>query len=723
MLTLKKVSKIYTKEGNVTTALHDVSVHFERGEFVAVTGKSGSGKSTLLGVLSGLESIEKGEMYVEGKPTSHYTKAELERYNFDYISTIYQDYNILESFTVLENVECALMSIDDLKERRRKALEIIERVGMSERLHAKGSTLSGGEKQRTVIARAIAKDSPIILADEPTGNLDSKTAREVLELIKEISEGKLVIMVTHNYEDVKEYATRHIVVRDGEIESDELLDGAQHEQSKSETRDKYDFGDAHEYVFARHSKKDSTTTNKATTHDIFMLGAKRYASRPKQATLMTVLMSVALVIVMFVIGFMSASLVGSDYLYVNDVPGRVLVASKSGVPFDKDSAEALRVSAGASSYILQDAILDNQFKVEKDNATFATENFHIDLDKSVSVGTMPKYGEVALRIPYTYKGDFAIGEYVTLIMFDYEGARRGLTLAISGFDYYVDNITNSFGIIMDVPLFNTYVDILNKTIDIARGKGDAAMIETNITIGVNSSLGEHEILLGMRNMDPRESYALVAGEEHIPFECKGFYEGYFGATNTYIVSTELMAKMPSKHVESNQVSLIFDDKGTMQTFLASSMDGAYNAIDVQNYHVKYKDRDMSQLISRLGIALIVVILIITIGVILVLALQRLIYATRSDIAIFRTMGISSRIVKRSTYVHLLLTVLPAYLVLAILAIIMYFTPLGKAFVFIDIWGAIGLVLSSLLLVLVVAKRYNKLLYREKIGKNLRRVNK
>ena len=129
-------------------------------------------------------------------------QSDWEEYREKYISFIFQDYNIIDNFTVLQNVELALMNTYDPIERRKKALELLNRVGMSKAIHQKGSKLSGGQKQRTVIARALAKDSPIILADEPTGNLDSETSKEIIDLLHEVSKNKLVIIVTHNYEQV-----------------------------------------------------------------------------------------------------------------------------------------------------------------------------------------------------------------------------------------------------------------------------------------------------------------------------------------------------------------------------------------------------------------------------------------------------------------------------------------------------------------------------------------
>jgi ABC-type lipoprotein export system ATPase subunit len=186
LLELKNIGKIYVSEGNVAVGIRGVNLSFDRGEFVAVTGKSGSGKSTLLNVISGMDTYEEGELYIKGESTSHFLQKDWEEYRKQYISFIFQEYNIIESFTVLQNVELALMNIENPRERRERAMELLRRVGLEGHIHHKGSKLSGGQKQRTVIARALAKDSPILLCDEPTGNLDSKSSEEIIELLSRV---------------------------------------------------------------------------------------------------------------------------------------------------------------------------------------------------------------------------------------------------------------------------------------------------------------------------------------------------------------------------------------------------------------------------------------------------------------------------------------------------------------------------------------------------------
>lgn len=224
MLEFKNVSKFYYKKGIVSSGISKVTLKFDMGEFIAITGESGSGKSTLLNVISGLDTYEEGEMYVNGEETSHYNEEDYEEYRKKYIGNIFQSFNLVNSYTVYQNVELVLLiNGETRKSVKHKVIDILKKVDLYKYRHTKVSKLSGGMKQRVAIARCLAKDAPIIIADEPTGNLDSKNAKSVLKLLYEISKYKLVIVVTHNFEQISEYATRRITMHDGSVIEDMKL--------------------------------------------------------------------------------------------------------------------------------------------------------------------------------------------------------------------------------------------------------------------------------------------------------------------------------------------------------------------------------------------------------------------------------------------------------------------------------------------------------------------
>ena len=346
MIRLEGVSKYYNTDANVVLGLRRVNLELKLGEFVAITGESGSGKSTLLNVISGLDKYDEGELFVNGEETSYFSTEEFEQYRKQYIGFVFQNYNIIDSFTVYQNVMAALMIQGyDPKKRRARALELIDRVGLTSHKNHRASKLSGGQKQRAVIARALAKDCPIIVADEPTGNLDSETGKKVLELLKEVSKDKLVVIVTHNYEQVEPFATRKIRMFDGEIVEDKAVKAPQIIETQP-----------------------ALASKNLSPLDVLKLALVSLFSIPKKTFLVLVTLMFAFTAINSIYSikeWLISTNLSDNYnpIFKNNFEGRVIVVKEDASLFTQDELNTLLNKNRVQGLIHHDILLQTEFYV------------------------------------------------------------------------------------------------------------------------------------------------------------------------------------------------------------------------------------------------------------------------------------------------------------------------------------------------------------------------
>ena len=262
MLELKKINKSYQTGDFVQQALKNVSIEFKKNEFVAILGPSGSGKTTLLNIIGGLDRYDTGDLIINQKSTKDFKDRDWDAYRNNCIGFVFQSYNLIGHIDILQNVEMGMtLSGVSSKERKKRAIEVLIRVGLKDHLHKKPNQLSGGQMQRVAIARALANDPDIILADEPTGALDSKTSVQIMNLIQEIAKDKLVIMVTHNPELAHEYASRVIEMKDGEVVSDSRKGTSKNEDTEPYTIRKTSMS----FLTALHLSLNNIRTKKGRT--------------------------------------------------------------------------------------------------------------------------------------------------------------------------------------------------------------------------------------------------------------------------------------------------------------------------------------------------------------------------------------------------------------------------------------------------------------------------
>ena len=386
MIRLKNVSKYYYSKGIIASGISRVNLDLDAGEFVVITGESGSGKSTLLNVISGLDTYEEGEMYIEGRETSHYTASDFEEYRQQYISCIFQSFNLVSSYTVFQNVALA-MQIDGCgsAEIKQKVTDIIRKVGLYEFRNRKVSKLSGGQKQRVAIARALAKDTKILVADEPTGNLDSESADGIVELLTDIASDKLVIVVTHNYEQFKDHATRIIKMHDGKIVEDT---GAAAAKTTQEEAPAYGH---------RSSRTDHSAKKQSITYGTQLrLGVRNTFNLPAKFLLL-------ILVFLFIVSAVSAQYVSvkkqkdtvaevgwNNYFYNYD-PKRIVVEKQDRSAFTRADYEAIENAPHVEKLIREDIMYDSTVYIEnKDFSFYGYVLSTANLDKEPDLGGMPQ---------------------------------------------------------------------------------------------------------------------------------------------------------------------------------------------------------------------------------------------------------------------------------------------------------------------------------------------
>lgn len=357
MLELKNVSKFYYKKGIVSSGISKVSLKFDMGEFIAITGESGSGKSTLLNVISGLDTYEEGEMYVNGEETSHYNEEDYEEYRKKYIGNIFQSFNLVNSYTVYQNVELVLLINGETRRSvKHKVIDILKKVDLYKYRHTKVSKLSGGMKQRVSIARCLAKDTPIIIADEPTGNLDSKNAKSVLKLLYEISKYKLVIVVTHNFEQISEYATRRITMHDGSVIEDMKL------KDKNEVKE----------VNTSKFKKTKVISN-------LRLGIRNTFNIVPKFLLLTFVYAFVLISIVGVysafLELESANNAYNSFFNETDANKRVIVKKKDNSSFTNEEINKLKSISNVEKVITNDYVYDYSMSLMDYENIFLDSNF------------------------------------------------------------------------------------------------------------------------------------------------------------------------------------------------------------------------------------------------------------------------------------------------------------------------------------------------------------
>ena len=687
LLRLENIGKIYDSNDILTIGIRGVNLELDYNEFVTIEGESGSGKSTLLNVIAANDSYEEGELWFNGMETSHYSESDWEKYRERNIAMIFQDFNIIENLTVLENVELALLLMEDLKERRRIAKELIGRVGLTKQMNQRGSKLSGGEKQRTVIARALAKDSPIILADEPTGNLDVKASKEVAALLKEVSKDKLVIVVTHNPEFFRQYATRRIRVYDGKISEDRVIEKPVPVSAEA-------------HIEEIHSTKRQNIRN--TLH----IGVLNYKSRPKFTAMMTFALFICAITLFLVIAFFGQSLIQPTTATLDDtgVTGKVILSNKSN---DITQAQLDEVAGGTKAGFF---LLDRELS-----------EFTVDIPKSGSM--LQSYEVTCLYSPYEH--NLEAGEAALVMPNSLSGDAEAvksafLNAGIGLYDISVDKTLNADG----VYLYLGYDD-LNEYGEKMQALYSTMKLGTNETVVYTFEINE-TLLSGQVNLVNSNYYA--ADGKTVIFDAKAdkaYTVMSSDAKNEDVpglivqMNEEDYAAMFAQDSSSVQSALYYADDAAAEKAIAMLPAGYMGMLSTANVYVQ-DAMDIFTANILWYIALIAACLIF--AMLISVIFMRSVKIYQADFAVYRTLGISRKISSRSLYVQMLFIFLPTLVLLPIVSLIATLIP-GSTLAFISIGNYLFIEIMMLLIVEFVAFGFNKSINGQSIRKSLRRGSK
>ncbi len=507
MLKLKNVSKYYYNKGVIASGFSKVNIEFEMGEFVAIVGESGSGKSTLLNVISGLDSYEEGEMYINGEETSHYRESDFEEYRKKYVSNIFQNFNLVNSYTVYQNIELVmLLNGYKRKEVKEKVLSLIDKVGLKKYKRVKVSKLSGGQKQRVAIARALARETPIIVADEPTANLDSRSSKSIIELLKEISKDKLVIVVTHNFKEIEELATRIVKMHDGKIVTDKKV-------TKTE--------------------KIATPVIKDTANigffNMIRLGLRNTFNVIPKFVLIFIVFFFVTISLLSVYGSIQKDeyeegKLGNSYYFNDTRDTRIVIKKQDGSVISKEDFDKLNKINNVEEIVENDIILDSQLWFESGDDSYISFYGRLKpiskFDGKLDYGRMPENENEVIYI--TYEDDYYFGERKEESLkktYYYNGDKKDISLKVVGLKYItVGGISDLFSginntIYVDDNLLDKYMKNINRE-------------HSNVTININGNNYESYNAPGY-NFDIRTSDRVPQGKsyvsESISYTCKDYY--------------------------------------------------------------------------------------------------------------------------------------------------------------------------------------------------------
>ncbi|MDR1093021.1 MAG: ABC transporter ATP-binding protein [Clostridiales bacterium] len=685
LLKLQNIGKIYDSNNILTIGVRNVSLQFDLNEFVIIEGESGAGKSTLLNIIGANDTYEEGELYFNGAETSHYSASEWERYRERNISTVFQDFNIIESLTVLENVELALFRIDDVKERKRVARELLAKVGLTAQTKQRGSELSGGEKQRTVIARALAKNSPIILADEPTGNLDVKNSEEIAKLLKDVSKDKLVVVVTHNAAFFTPYATRRVKLYDGKVSEDTTIEKPAP-------------------AAAGAGEREAPADKKRDLKNAARLGILNYKSRPRFTAMVSFALLICAVTLFIVLDVFGQSLIKPLKTTLDKVgiAGKVIVSNAGGT-IAEGALNEISSAAGAG-YTLADRELSE---------------FEIAVPKTG--GMLRAYTVTCVYAPYRYAPEASEAVLVMPVSASRDEAALKSVFLNAGVG--VESVKTEKSLTADgVYLYLGYDALTDNGIKIRAinsamrlGEDDA----TVYTFEIGEGLEAGQVNLINSNYWDVKNKAVVFGVNADKAYSVRDNNGTSDKTGGVVVqmnAEDYAAVFTAGARPVNQSCLYFPSDAEARAAIEKLPDGYIGMLSASKIYVSGAgDAFTANVLWYLAMIAGCICFAVLINVIFIRSIR--IYNT--DFAVYRTLGISRKISARSLYMQMALVFLPTLVLLPVVSLIAAVIP-GSAMAFIGGGSYVFIELALLFIIEFVAFGFNKSIRGQSVRKVLRR---
>ena len=729
ILRLENVSKFYKTANNVALGIRKVNVSFKMGEFVIITGASGSGKSTLLNVLSGMTSYEEGVMYINGEDSSYFGQKEYEDYRKDYIACIFQNYNIIDSYSVYENIELALIARGVKKEDRKPIiLDVAKKVGIDKRLKNKVTKLSGGEKQRTAIARALVSDAPILVCDEITGNLDHDTSIEIIKLLHSLSQDKLVLMVTHDPEEVMEYATRVISMYDGSIQSDKVL---------KEVNSIEDV-----------KIKDTKPIAKS---EIFKLAFRTFKNTPKKSILLVLVLLLATIF----IGFACASINSN-----NDLTGYGGYY-RSDVSYDKKRIIVKRQD-GAN---LTDA--DYNYFNGLSNVRYVYKNNNV-IDRNMTINYMNYDENMYLYYDcFIYNAEMLTEDMITLgrlpegkdeVVIETTDSNYNTFKQVLGEEFTCGTYAASFkakvvGIVIskDINCNKLYInkDIYNKYQEITLV--NACKVRFSVWINleesffVSDTLEDNTVNLyfayEIYNDEPTEASVFYTenGEQktvnNVKINNKVMENindvitdsgidaaNYFNNLGEYYSTYAVMARNLYNQITTldvTETSIFASDAKNTANIQKELNRNGYIAIIAYYEQTEYADNIVSVILS-VFIYLFCIVLAAVIYLLSYLSLKNIIYSERKDLLIMRSLGISAKQATRQIYIKLVgvsITTTLCFIIFSIVLHTQYF-PTEHVFYSIANMGVASMIYMAVLVIgmtFLLSRKFSKNIFKANIA--------